>query len=349
VRESFDYPEGILDGQGTAENGWGGPWQFYNQGQNPPVPDTVAANDSTQFVASDFDYDALDYPEVPHVGRNISSTIEVANTEIRYSRWLAERWPDDGSTYWMSALIQLLDHNTTSIWAGVSLYDSVDGTDNGERVLMGKGWGDVVYSLGSGAPADSEKSTTAWDYGPVWLVGKVEMSGDTLDEQFYMWVNPDPGGDEPDIAQADVSHGGGLDNGFTRIAVHYGDYGGGTGLTLLVDEIRLGTSWEHVSSSIPDDVEELDNMAPDNYALSQNFPNPFNPVTNIHFSIPEAGFVSLKVYNLIGQEVATLVNEYINVGTYKVDFDAANLTSGIYFYKITSGNYSETKKMMLMK
>lgn len=348
VRESFEYPEGILDGQGTAENGWGGPWQFFNQGQNPPVPDTVAANDSTQFVASDFLYGDLDY-EVPNTGRNISSTINVANTEVRYSRWLAERWPDDGTTYWISALMELQEHNTTSIWAGVSLFDSVDGGDNGERVLMGKGWGDVVYSLGSGAPADSEKSSITWDYGPVWLVGKIEMSGDTLNEQFYMWVNPDPAGGEPDIANADVNHGGGLNDGFTRIAVHYGDYGGQTGLKLLIDEIRLGTSWEDVSSAIPDDVEKIDDLTPVKYTLSQNYPNPFNPATNIHFAIPEAGLVTIRVYNLIGQEVAVLVNEYKNAGNYKVDFNAASLTSGVYFYKITSGNYSESKKMILMK
>lgn len=348
VRESFEYPEGVLDGQGTAEDGWGGPWQFFIQGQSPPVADTVEANDSSQFVANDFAYDDLDY-DVPHVGGNISSMIAEANTEIRYSRWLAQRWPDDGSTYWISALMQVLDHNTTSIWTGVSLFDSVDGTDNGERVLMGKGWGDVVYSFGSGAPADSEKSSISWDYGPVWMVGRVDMSGDSLSEQFYMWVNPDPEGGEPDVANADVSHAGGLNDGFTRIAVHYGDYGGMAGLQLLVDEIRLGTSWEDVSAPLSTDVEKIDNLAPDNYALSQNYPNPFNPGTNINFAIPKAGFVTLKVYNPIGQEVATIVNEYKNAGNFRVDFKAANLTSGVYFYKIRSENYSETKKMILMK
>ena len=88
---------------------------------------------------------------------------------------------------------------------------------------------------------------------------------------------------------------------------------------------------------------------PNRYDLSQNYPNPFNPTTNIQFAIPKAGFVTMKVYNLLGQEVATLVNEQKNAGSYQVDFNAANLTSGVYFYSIKAGNYSVTKKMLLLK
>jgi len=85
------------------------------------------------------------------------------------------------------------------------------------------------------------------------------------------------------------------------------------------------------------------------YKLSQNFPNPFNPVTKINFALPKSGLVTLKVYNLIGQEVAALVNEVKNAGTYSVNFNGANLSSGIYFYKISVNDFSEVKKMMLIK
>jgi hypothetical protein len=97
------------------------------------------------------------------------------------------------------------------------------------------------------------------------------------------------------------------------------------------------------------DVNEIPGDVPSTYALEQNFPNPFNPGTTINFSIPTEGFVSLDVYNSIGQKVATLVNETKTAGTYAVNFDASDLTSGIYFYKISSGNFSETKKMILLK
>ena len=97
------------------------------------------------------------------------------------------------------------------------------------------------------------------------------------------------------------------------------------------------------------DVENITETLPTDYSLNQNYPNPFNPSTIINFSIPNEGFVTLSVYNSIGQQVATLVNESKPAGTYQVDFIAEGLTSGIYFYQITSGNFSETKKMMLLK
>jgi hypothetical protein len=85
------------------------------------------------------------------------------------------------------------------------------------------------------------------------------------------------------------------------------------------------------------------------YTLAQNFPNPFNPTTEIAFNILEAGVVTLKVYNLVGQEVATLVNGSLEAGTHTVAFDAANLTSGIYLYRLEAGSFAAEKKMVLMK
>ncbi|MDW8436941.1 MAG: T9SS type A sorting domain-containing protein [Chloroherpetonaceae bacterium] len=85
------------------------------------------------------------------------------------------------------------------------------------------------------------------------------------------------------------------------------------------------------------------------YRLEQNYPNPFNPTTTITFSIKEAGFVSLKVFDVLGREVATLVNENRPAGAYSVQFDATNLAGGMYFYALTSGGFSQTKKMMLVK
>jgi len=85
------------------------------------------------------------------------------------------------------------------------------------------------------------------------------------------------------------------------------------------------------------------------YHISQNYPNPFNPVTNLEFGIPKLGFVSLKVYDLVGNEVKTLVNEIKPAGSYSVTFDGSNLSSGIYFYKITADDFSSVKKMTLVK
>ena len=91
------------------------------------------------------------------------------------------------------------------------------------------------------------------------------------------------------------------------------------------------------------------NIQPNVYSLSQNYPNPFNPTTSIDFSIQKPGLVSLKVYNILGQEVATLLNKEMKSGTYTYSFDASNLSSGVYFYKITAGDFVQTKKMLLLK
>jgi hypothetical protein len=87
----------------------------------------------------------------------------------------------------------------------------------------------------------------------------------------------------------------------------------------------------------------------DGFSLSQNYPNPFNPVTNIKFSVPKAGLVTLKVYDITGKEVASLVNQNMNAGSYTFDFDASHLSSGAYFYRLSSDGFTDVKKMMLIK
>lgn len=85
------------------------------------------------------------------------------------------------------------------------------------------------------------------------------------------------------------------------------------------------------------------------YKLYQNYPNPFNPLTKINYSIPKSEYVQLKVYDLLGREIKSLLNNYQTTGTYELIFDGTLLPSGIYFYKIISGNYSDTKKMILLR
>jgi hypothetical protein len=125
-----------------------------------------------------------------------------------------------------------------------------------------------------------------------------------------------------------------------------------TELMVLVDIGNDGTIDDTLSlinkvTGIGDDQGSL--LEPTSYNLAQNYPNPFNPVTSIKYSIKVAGLVSIKVYDILGNEVATLVNEEKVQGVYSVTFDASHLSSGVYFYKINSGNYSEVKKMVFIK
>jgi uncharacterized delta-60 repeat protein len=96
-------------------------------------------------------------------------------------------------------------------------------------------------------------------------------------------------------------------------------------------------------------INILSNEIPAEYKLRQNYPNPFNPVTNIEFSLPKASFAELIVFDVLGREISALVNERLSAGVYRFDFDASGLTSGVYFYRLESGNFSEVKKMNLIK
>jgi photosystem II stability/assembly factor-like uncharacterized protein len=98
-----------------------------------------------------------------------------------------------------------------------------------------------------------------------------------------------------------------------------------------------------------DNIHNIENEIPSSYLLKQNFPNPFNPTTNIYFAIPQSGLVTLKIFDIAGREISTLVNEVRAAGSYIVDFNASDLSSGAYFYRIESGNFVDSKKMMLIK
>jgi len=103
------------------------------------------------------------------------------------------------------------------------------------------------------------------------------------------------------------------------------------------------------SFTIVTGIAENETNLPIEYALKQNYPNPFNPITTIKYQIPKISFVTLKVYDVLGSEIATLVNEEKPIGNYTVEFDATSLPSGVYFYRLQSGDFVETKKMVLLR
>jgi len=96
-------------------------------------------------------------------------------------------------------------------------------------------------------------------------------------------------------------------------------------------------------------ISKIENTIPEDYALFQNYPNPFNPSTIIRFSIPAVSYVTLEVFSALGEKVEVLVSEELSAGTYKYDWKAEDLTSGIYFYRLSTESFSEIKKMILLK
>jgi hypothetical protein len=134
-------------------------------------------------------------------------------------------------------------------------------------------------------------------------------------------------------------------------------------VTALTTKVLNGTSVEFYAGLFNDttngagiykltvttDVIEVDNQIPSDYKLEQNYPNPFNPTTTIKFSIPEQSFVKLEVFNSLGEKVSTLVSEELNAGNFKYEWNAEGLTSGVYLYRLYTEDYTQTKKLLLMK
>lgn len=103
-----------------------------------------------------------------------------------------------------------------------------------------------------------------------------------------------------------------------------------------------------VINATPSSITQINELVT-GYEISQNYPNPFNPSTKIRFAIPTNEFVTLKIYNELGKEVESLVNARLNAGTYEADWNASNLNSGVYYYRIQAGSFLQTRKMLLVK
>jgi hypothetical protein len=116
----------------------------------------------------------------------------------------------------------------------------------------------------------------------------------------------------------------------------------------------LGRIFKTTNGGNPIGIQTISTEIPDKYNLFQNYPNPFNPVTKIKYDIPNVGngrdrSGKLIIYDLLGREVTTIINEQLKPGSYETEWDGTNFASGIYFYSITVGEFSETKKMVLIK
>ena len=105
------------------------------------------------------------------------------------------------------------------------------------------------------------------------------------------------------------------------------------------------------ASVVPENITPtaVENNKPEQFKLEQNYPNPFNPTTHFAFRIAERGLVTLKVYDLLGREMATIVNEELQPGTYNMTWNASSMPSGVYFYRLQAGIFTDMKKMILMK
>jgi len=213
---------------------------------------------------------------------------------------------------WINARTQAM-FDDDAAYPGLNIQNNYIDVDPGFDATLETAVLDLVFEFINGFNTNG----WAWEGG---IVGHYAPSGDIFNLQ---WPLPE----DLTYSNADLATGG-------SDGLHLGDL-----------------NWYPTDKAtwLTDIERDFNVSVPNSYELLQNYPNPFNPTTVINFSIPSKGMTTLKVYNIIGQEVITLVNENLEVGSYKYGFDASGLTSGVYFYKLKSNNYSEVKKMMLLK
>lgn len=206
--------------------------------------------------------------------------------------------------------------------------------ENGDEIWNNKfgGFGnDITYSVqqtaDSGYIISGFTNSSGNGEMDIWFI-KTDMNGNVIWNKTY-------GGSLDDLAFSgqQTSDGGYIAAGSTY------SYGNGQDDFYLIK----------LSSDGPEEIKNIGHYNPDNFLLMQNYPNPFNPATKIKYHIPELSYVTLKVYDVLGNEIETLVNEEKPEGSYEIDFNAADISSGMYFYQLKAVDHIETMKMLLIK
>jgi hypothetical protein len=184
-----------------------------------------------------------------------------------------------------------------------------------------------------------------------WNAYSVDPNNEVTTDTLRCFLTSTPGFD-PILPEA------GIDGAILHLTAGYREIAPGDSTTVTYailygtspgELFAAGDSAQQRYDGVFTSIAPVSNELPEGYALRQNYPNPFNPSTQIRFDLPAAGFVSLKVYDLLGREVATLVNQELNAGTYEVPFSGENLPSGTYIATMQSGSFRATSKMLLMK
>ncbi len=248
-----------------------------------------------------------------------------------------------------NALVEV--YETATGWEGKVVYHGIG--DSSYTKLDGPGLGQVGPAAYLSFDKDKNVMVATWNMPRSLTDSLVDIYASWRPASGGEWSAPVNLTDSPGMNE-NTNHGAPYiksngNNSYTAFvfmnypAGYTGYFPNGAGLDTQPAVCYVG-GWTFTATGVEDEVS-----APTGFALSQNFPNPFNPTTSIKFNVGERANVSLKVFDMLGREVATLVNEVKESGSYDVNFDAASLASGTYVYKLTAGNFVETKKMVLLK
>jgi hypothetical protein len=320
--ESFDYDLGADLFSEEGGEGWAGPWEQFWEGD--PAGFTIDVAGSLP-----------EGVDIALIGNRLRGEV-LSATGFRIRRELETPITDNGSDIWISFLLES-EGAIGSGWQGVSLWTPEAGSA-GELCLFGKNWAPMTYGAvfrGTGVDTD----VPVEDNVQVWLVAKIEFSGSEEAENVYLWVNPDPT-TEPNTAEPGaLVNTGVLDVEATHVACHFGNT---VGLIVYFDELWIGNTFDEV---IPKQVSIYkENISVKN---SSCYPNPFNTSITIDFNVNSRELVYLDIYNVVGEKVKTLMDGIQNPGNYKIQWNAVDQPSGIYFYKLQVGNAIEMNKILL--
>lgn len=257
------------------------------------------------------------------------------NATIKYNSDGVQQWVSRYSGYAFE--IALDKSENVYVMANSNDYDYTTIKYNSAGILQ---W--VSSYNGPGNSYDYPNEIVVDDANNVYITGQSVGSGTSFDcatikynsDGIQKWVARYNGlGNESDGAKSIV-----LSSSENIIVTGFSNNSSGTDTYCITIKYSQSVGINQINSNIPD-----------KFNLSQNYPNPFNPTTNIEFSLPEKSFVKLKVFDITGKEVAQLVNENLSAGTFRYEFNAENLPSGLYFYKLETEKFSETKKMIILK
>jgi len=337
--ENFNYPLGQLTSAGGGAN----------------VSDSNWTNFGGTGYLIQVSSESLNYPGYQVAGADSGKITLVTNTSSAED--IQRIFPSQTGIVFASMLINVLD--TTRLWPNSSANGDYltgflppTGTSYSSRFCIKRSTNDSTFLLGIRAVSSSATTWASGEYsiGTTYLIAfSYEFIPGDSNDVASLWINPDLSGIAPTADAIATATAGGEPSDFTRLffrQAYTSGVNGGSTPHVDIDKVMVANYWnlESVSTSV-----ENENTKVTQFELAQNYPNPFNPTTKIRFSIPQAGNVKLTVFNILGQEVQTIVNSEMTAGTHTVDFGSTYLSSGIYIYKIQSGSFTETKKMTLIK
>lgn len=320
---------------------------------NYPAGDTLGAHGWTSFSGGSTNALTVTSPGLTYTGYSgsgIGNAVTVKSTGQDAYKPLTD--PDSTGTAYISFMVRIDSAKAAGDYF-FALLPTTSTTNYASRLYVKDSNNAVKFGLIKSTTSGGALFYTSdtYQYGVTYLivVKYVFNTGSNTDDEMFLHVLTSPSlpATEPTPVVGPVTGTQNDMSNFGRVALRQGTASNAP--VLIFDGIKVSKTWANVVSNI----KNISQIASD-FSLSQNYPNPFNPSTTIGFSIPSNGFVNLKVFNTLGQEVQSLVSGQLTGGTYKADLNGSNLTSGVYFYKLDfTGNdgkqFSDVKKLMLIK